>query len=321
MKHVGDYLYLEQEQLTLITDKSHPLYDPRVEIEPSPEFVENIRANGIQVPVMAWEDNNGHLVVAAGRQRVKAARILWETKGIRVPVRCIVVSGNYETLASLAVIENEARRDDGIMVKAAKAQKLIDMGMAVKDVATTFCVSRQAINQWQRALNLSEYLKGRVESGGLSVTAALDIDAAQRKGMAALRKWEGEDAEAATDEDEAMEKAIAEGDPDNQPADEPPADDDDDDEGDDIKKTSKAPKGQEEAPPEPTETQETPTPKSFKEMAGLLAEIHLLRTKAPYPWQLERLENIKRAVDWCAGRLDKPAKGLFNYILEGGKNG
>lgn len=71
----------DPDTLVLVTDKTHPLYDPRVEFDPNPELVASVAMMGVLEPVLVrrnGSDTNGKPVmeVIDGRQRVLAARVV-----------------------------------------------------------------------------------------------------------------------------------------------------------------------------------------------------------------------------------------------------
>jgi len=62
----------DPDDLVLIEDPKHPLYDARIKLPLKPEFVANIKALGVTVPVVVRKID-GRPVVIDGRQRVRAA--------------------------------------------------------------------------------------------------------------------------------------------------------------------------------------------------------------------------------------------------------
>lgn len=70
-----DMLLFEDDKLVLVTDEKHPLYDERVNLEPSEAMILNIIQYGVIEPVIVWKDpETGKTLVVDGRQRVKACR-------------------------------------------------------------------------------------------------------------------------------------------------------------------------------------------------------------------------------------------------------
>ena len=173
-----DLFIVKPENLTLVYDKSHPLYDPRVEDDPPESMVQNIMMNGVLEPIIVT--TNGEAIeVVAGRGRTKSAleanrRLTAEGKPpLLMP--CIHKNGDKADLYGVMVSENEIRRDDSMIVKGLKARKLLDFGYSVQQIAVTFGVSRQAVENWLAADALPEEIKTAVESGEISATAAAEL--------------------------------------------------------------------------------------------------------------------------------------------------
>ncbi len=180
----SDMFRLLPEQLTLITDKYHPLYDPRVE-EPLDEgLIANIAMYGVLEPIIVRK-NGDKIEVVAGRQRVKATaeanRQLSAEGKQPIYIPAIVKGGEDKDLFGILISENELRRDDGMIQKGEKARRLHNMGYSVQEIATTFGVSRQAVDNWLNVQQLPEPIKEAVQSGEMSGTAALEIASLPRE--------------------------------------------------------------------------------------------------------------------------------------------
>lgn len=173
-----DSFLLEPERLTLVYDKSHPLYDPRVEEEPSESMILNIAMYGVLEPIIVRK-NGDAIEVVAGRGRTKATleanrRLVAEGK-TPLLIPAIVRGGSDADLFGVLVAENEVRREDSIINKGEKARKLLNMGYTVQQIAVTFGVSRQAVDNWLTADEMPEEIKEAVISGELSATAAAQM--------------------------------------------------------------------------------------------------------------------------------------------------
>ena len=65
-------LNFEPENLHLVTDKTHPLYDERVHLPIEEGMVLNIAELGVLEPIIVWKDpETGLSCVVDGRQRVR----------------------------------------------------------------------------------------------------------------------------------------------------------------------------------------------------------------------------------------------------------
>jgi ParB family chromosome partitioning protein len=177
----GNVFMLEPERLTLVTDKNHPLYDPRVEDEPSENMILNIAMHGVLEPILVRK-NGEAIEVIVGRGRTKAAlevnrRLRAEGKPT-IFIPAMVKGGSDADLFGMVISENEIRRDDSMVNKGEKARKLLNMGHTVQQIAVTFGVTRQAVDSWLTVQQLPQQIKDAVESGELSATAALQLASA-----------------------------------------------------------------------------------------------------------------------------------------------
>ena len=92
-------------ELILVTDKSDPLYDPRVNEKPDPALVENIRTDGFNSVILVTPRGDGYAVVA-GRRRTKAAI----EAGALVTIK-VVDGSSPSAVASAKLGENLLRKD------------------------------------------------------------------------------------------------------------------------------------------------------------------------------------------------------------------
>lgn len=174
-----DALAFDPEDVKLITDPNHPLYDERVHEEPSPEFVANIDHLGIIEPITVRR--NGDVVeVAIGRRRVKAARIAnVERRKKGLPphqIYAIVQRGDDATMQEVIAAENEARKNDSPMNRAKKMQRLATLGRTEEQIACVFCCSRATVKNTLALLDLDETVQKAVERGTIKpVFAAKEL--------------------------------------------------------------------------------------------------------------------------------------------------
>lgn len=172
----GTTFLLDPEAFVLVTDKGHPLYDPRVHDEPDENLVRNIMVYGVIEPVIVRK-NGDAVEVVAGRQRVKAAmeankRLAAQGSAAVVRVPCILRRGTEADLYGVTISENEQRREDTPLSRADKAQRLIAMGKTEAEAALAFGVSAQTVRNWLALLGLSAPVRRAVEVGEIPATAA-----------------------------------------------------------------------------------------------------------------------------------------------------
>lgn len=160
--------------------ESHFLYDPRVKLPVSEEFVLNVMTFGVKKPVIVTKlPGDERAYVVDGRQRVRVARIANERlkqmgePEIRVPT--VMQRGEEETLMKVGVITNEFNVQDSLVVRARKAQRLLDRGQALEEIAVAFGVTPKAIQSWVLLLDLSPSIVKAVEGGKLSASAAAHL--------------------------------------------------------------------------------------------------------------------------------------------------
>ena len=157
-------------------DEEHELYDPRI-LEPlTEEFILNIDAHGVDTPIVIAKINDIPVVVF-GKTRVRAARVVNRRRKARgeppIKIDCKVKRGNATSLLAAMIVENEARRDDGILAKIDKLKKLMARGVAVEDAAVIFGKKVKTVKGWLAFEdNATTETKKAAESGRLSPTAA-----------------------------------------------------------------------------------------------------------------------------------------------------
>jgi len=167
--------------------KVHFLYDERVNLPISEEFVLNIMSIGVKKNIIVTKiDERGYVV--DGRQRVRAAREAnkrLKAQGEppnRVPV--VQQKGEEPLIMLVGVSTNEFNVADSQLTKARKVQRLRDRGLTDEEIATGFGVTVKSIQNWDKLLHLSEDAKEAVESGQVSASAAAqlhDLPPAQQK--------------------------------------------------------------------------------------------------------------------------------------------
>ena len=166
------------EDLTLITCKSHPQYDPRVEWPVDENLVKSIMAFGVKIAILIEKDGDA-LIVVDGRQRVKAAleankRLEAEGKE-KLRIKAFVERGSEADIFGVSIIANENRQDDTPLTRANKAQRLLNMGKTENEVAVAFGVSNQTVKNWLKLQGLSLSERHAVECGVITATAASEL--------------------------------------------------------------------------------------------------------------------------------------------------
>ena len=126
-------LMFEPEKLHLVTDKTHLLYDERINLPIDEGMVLNIKELGVLEPIIVWKDPEiGLTCVVAGRQRVKhtleANKLLLKEGKDPLLVPGVVKRGSANQMAKYMVSENEIRRPDTPLGRAKKMSDALDRG-------------------------------------------------------------------------------------------------------------------------------------------------------------------------------------------------
>lgn len=160
-------------------DRGHALYDERVELPLDEGLVLNIMAYGVLNPVIVRKNSAGLVEVVDGRQRVRAVReankrLKAEGRStIRIPV--VLKGGESRDMAAVMVSLNECRQQDSVVVRAQKANRMLDMGRSEEEVAVMFGVSVQTIKLNLSLLSLEPELLSAVKSGKIAASEALKM--------------------------------------------------------------------------------------------------------------------------------------------------
>ncbi len=139
-------LNFEPENLHLVTDKTHPLYDERVHLPIEEGMVLNIAELGVLEPIIVWKDpETGLSCVVDGRQRVRHTleankRLLKEGKEpLLVPA--VAKRGSAVRMAQAMVSANEIRQADTPLGRAKKMADALERGHDEDDLALMFGVN------------------------------------------------------------------------------------------------------------------------------------------------------------------------------------
>lgn len=111
----SNVLYFDPEDLVLILDPAHPLYDRRVHLPPDEPTVRNIMALGVLETILIHKDpETGDVIVVDGRRRVinarEANRRLHDLGKEPILVPALPKRADKGSLAGMMVAANEIRR-------------------------------------------------------------------------------------------------------------------------------------------------------------------------------------------------------------------
>jgi ParB family chromosome partitioning protein len=171
------YTFLPEE-LVLINNPDHPLYDERIKLPIDDGLVRNIMMNGVIEPIVITK-LQGQPVVVDGRQRVRCAaeankRLLAEGKE-PVRVTAVVRKDQDINLFGVSISANENRQDDAPLGRARKCARYLAMGHTEQEAAVVFGVSKTCITGWMKMLSCSTEVIKAVEKGIISASAATEL--------------------------------------------------------------------------------------------------------------------------------------------------
>lgn len=173
-------LMFEPENLHIVTDKVHPLYDERINLPIDEAMVLNIIDQGVIEPIVVWKDpETGSSCVVDGRQRVKhtlEANKRLVKKGLEpLLVPAVTRRGSVIRMASIMISANEIRRADTPLGRAKKMSDALDRGHDEDDLAVLFGCSVQTVRATLSLLDATQAVREAVESGTITVTHARQL--------------------------------------------------------------------------------------------------------------------------------------------------
>lgn len=202
----ADVFMLLPEQVTIVKDKAHYLYDPRVEAPLTKEFIADIEQRGVIQPIRVVREGGpgSTAFVVMGRRRVAAVAHINEKRRkegasdeelLRIPT--MVMRGTEDDLFAASIAENVHRRGDKPSELAAKAARLLNMNGATDKVAVCLAMS---VAQARRLIKFSEMaveVQRAVDARQIGLEAALQLadlsKEDQRKALTDLLKAAGEE--------------------------------------------------------------------------------------------------------------------------------
>ncbi|MDN7814883.1 ParB/RepB/Spo0J family partition protein [Burkholderia vietnamiensis] len=176
----SNVLYFDPEDLVLILDPAHPLYDRRVHLPPDEPTVRNIMALGVLETILIHKDpETGEVIVVDGRRRVvnarEANRRLHELGKEPILVPALPKRADKSGLAGMMASANEIRRQDSPINRAEKMQRMQDLGSDEETIAIHFGVDPQTVKQQLRLLECCADVRNALEADQITVTAAIRL--------------------------------------------------------------------------------------------------------------------------------------------------
>jgi ParB family chromosome partitioning protein len=198
MKRISSFEGAPEELVIIGVDTDdgpeHELFDERADTKKKPlkeESVLSMMALGVlqvakvvvlEIATKTDKTVKRRAVVVDGRRRVlharEANRRLREKGEPELTMRIEAANGkrvSEEFLALAMIAMNELRESDEILVKAAKAERMVARGIDKRKVAIAFGVVPQTIDAWLKIRSAGPAVRKALESGQLEATAAAAI--------------------------------------------------------------------------------------------------------------------------------------------------
>ncbi len=179
-----DAFRFKPEDLTIIgidTDDGpeHPLWDERIHLPLDESMVLSFMAIGVKVAITVRKRPGGGAEVVDGRRRTLHAREANKRLAAQgeplVTVPAVQERGSDEHQSHVMVATNEIRHEDELLVKAAKAKRMLDRCGEINAVALAFGVTTRTIQSWVRIDELPKEIKKAVSDGVMSTHAAAQL--------------------------------------------------------------------------------------------------------------------------------------------------
>jgi ParB/RepB/Spo0J family partition protein len=186
----GTLLHVYPEELTLVTDEEHFLYDPRVRNKLREEFVEDILQNGVIKPVEIREAMVGEtlrLEIVTGRQRTMHAieanirRVGEGQEKKKIPA--ILVKGEPSELILRMLSENAHTESETKYSRAYKVKRALDEGATKDSIRKSLGCAPNTIDQMLDFLQLAPEAREMIENGNIPLSALPNLASLDAEGV------------------------------------------------------------------------------------------------------------------------------------------
>jgi|SRR5579884_2863622 len=173
-------LYFDPEDIKLVTDPKHPLFDKRAVKPIDAAFVANLKKYGVLEPVIVWKDNDtGDVFAVAGRRRVLGAREankqIKKEGGEPWRIPAIPKQGDASKLMAMMVIENEIREADRPTEVADKLARWMELGNSEEEAAVLIGKSVSTVKNYLRLRECTSRVRNAFDSGKIKVTVLYEL--------------------------------------------------------------------------------------------------------------------------------------------------
>lgn len=179
----GNVLFFRRAQLTLVTDKAHPLYDARVELPVDRALVDSIKAYGVVQPIVVRKNGETRagvpiVEVVEGRQRVKAAEVasgeLVAEGKEEVLVPAVPRRGDDADLFGV-MATSFIRRGEGPIEQAKRIVRFMAMGKSEAEAAVAFGISKTSVRLRLAVIEACAEIRNAVAAEKISVDDAAKL--------------------------------------------------------------------------------------------------------------------------------------------------
>lgn len=144
--------------------------------QPDENMVRNAMVHGILQAVVVTKEGE-RVTCVAGQRRLLAAReanirLLAEGKQ-PISVEVKVKRGTPGELFGVYISENEHRKDESVLSKARKAERMRGMGQTDEEISIAFGASGQTLRNWKKVLELDHRVLKMVAQGEIEAFAAV----------------------------------------------------------------------------------------------------------------------------------------------------
>ena len=167
--------------LVLITDKEHPLWDPRLEMPLNRGRIENFKVYGVTDAIGIRKNNaTGQFEVIKGRRRVqhlRAANLELVAEGKpRRTIPCIRRQLTDREAVAMMAMENGQREEESPYDQAVKLRQLIHVqGYTVRDAALIYGLSEDTITKRLALLDMTPEFQQAVYTGQVAASTAVAL--------------------------------------------------------------------------------------------------------------------------------------------------
>jgi len=175
-------LLFDPDDIILVEDKSHPLYDERVHLPVDERLVLLMMEIGFFDPIIIWKDPEDDKVYCVdGRQRTKAAREankrLKKQGAPLLRVSALPRSGSSKETSLMGVMaaSNELRKANKPLHKAALMARMLERGSTEEELVMFFGVSKATIKNMLSLNECTAAVRKAIEHKRIPISLAYDI--------------------------------------------------------------------------------------------------------------------------------------------------